>query len=314
LYRAKADDSAVNDARGAWGWLNRQPYLLLSLTSLFWAGNIVLGRFVAGHVPPVALTWFRWGVACLIVLPFAWPHLKRDWPAVRRHVPILTALALTGSALYHAGTYTGLQYTVAINVLLLQSAGPLMVAVWTWMLFGDRLTAAQAAGIATSLAGVLVIVSGGDPAVLLGIGFNRGDLYVLGALVLYTLYTALLRKRPAMHPLSFLAVTMGWGAILLTPLLLAEMASGRVIAFDRTTLLTLSYVCVFPSLIGYLFLNRGVELIGANRAAPFLHLVPVFGSVLAVTLLGERFQLFHAAGYALVIAGVAAAARSGAKV
>ncbi len=293
------------------GWLGRQPYLLLSLTSLFWAGNIVLGRFVAGHIPPVALAWFRWGIAFLIVLPFAWPHLVRDWPTVRRHVPILTVLALTSSALYHAGTYAGLQYTGAINALLLQSMGPLQVAVWTWLLFGDRLSAAQALGILTSLAGVLTILSGGHPAVLLGIGFNAGDLLVLAALALYTLYTALLRKRPAMHSLSFLAVTMGWGTTLLTPLLLVEMASGRVIAFDRTTLLTLCYVCVFPSLIGYLFLNRGVELIGANRAAPFLHLVPVFGSLLAIALLGERFQVFHALGYALVIAGVVAAARKG---
>lgn len=294
-------------------WLGGRPYLLLSLTSLFWAGNVVLGRFVAGHIPPVALTWFRWGIACLIVLPFAWPHLKRDWPTVRRHIPVLTALALTGSALYHAGTYAGLQYTVAINALLLQSAGPLMVAVWTWALFGDRLTAAQAIGIATSLAGVLVIITGGAPAVLLEIAFNRGDLMVLGALVLYTLYTALLRKRPPMHPLSFLAVTMGWGTILLTPLLLIEMASGRTIVFDRTTLLALCYVCVFPSLLGYLFLNRGIELIGANRAAPFLHLLPVFGSLLAIALLGEKFQLFHAVGYALVLSGVVAAARGPAR-
>jgi drug/metabolite transporter (DMT)-like permease len=306
-----AEAGATGKARGAALWLGRQPYLLLSLTSLFWAGNIVLGRLIAGHVPPVALTWFRWGIAFLIVLPFAFAHIRRDWPIVRAHVPILTVLALTGSALYHAGTYTGLQYTEAINVLLLQSMGPLQVAVWTWLLFGDRLTAAQALGVATSLAGVLTIISGGDPAVLLRIGFNKGDLYVLAALMLYTLYTALLRKRPPMHPLSFLAVGMAWGTMLLTPLLLVEMAGGRVIQFDRTTLLTLSYVCIFPSLIGYLFLNRGVELIGANRAAPFLHLVPVFGSLLAITLLGERFQAFHAVGYALVISGVFAAARGG---
>ena len=291
------------------GWLNHQPYLLLSLTSLFWAGNIVIGRFASGHVPPVALTWFRWGIAFLIVLPFATPRLKQDWPVIRRHAGLMTAFALTGNAAFHVMAYYGLQYTEAINVLLLQSIGPLPVALWTLVLFGDRITTAQAVGVLTSLAGVLVIICRGDIAIIFGIGFNRGDIWILIALVFYALYTALLRKRPPIHPLSFIAVTMGGGTLLLTPLLVLEMSTGYAIRFDTTTLLTLAYVCVFPSLLGYMFLNRGIEIIGANRSAPFLHLVPIFGSVLAIVFLGERLQFFHAVGYALVLAGVITAAR-----
>jgi len=130
------------------------------------------------------------------------------------------------------------------------------------------------------------------------------------ALVVYGFYVAFLRRRPAIHPLSFLAVGMGWGAILLLPGVLVEIVGGRTIVFNTESLVSVAFICIFPSLLGYLFLNRGVELIGANRAAPFIHLVPVFGSVLAIALLGERFELYHAIGYALVFAGITIATRT----
>jgi drug/metabolite transporter (DMT)-like permease len=291
------------------GWLFAQPYLLLSLTSLFWAGNTVLGRFIAGHVPPVTLAFIRWSGACVVLLPFAARHLVRDWPTIRKHAGLMTVLALTGFSAYNTFAYYGLQYTTAINGLLLQSIGPLFVAVWTFALFGDRLTLRQAGGICVSLAGVLVVVCRGSLAVLLAIAFNRGDVVFLIALLIYGFYTAMLRKRPLMHPISFLAVGMGWGAVLLIPAMAVELAGGRTLILDGESLLSFAYVCVFPSLLGYLFLNRGIELIGANRAAPFLHLVPVFGSVLAIVLLGERFELFHAVGYGLVFTGITIATR-----
>jgi drug/metabolite transporter (DMT)-like permease len=291
------------------GRLFDQPYLLLSLTSLFWAGNTVLGRFIAGHVPPVTLAFIRWGGAFLVLLPFAARHLARDWPTIRKHAAVLALLALTGFSAYNTMAYYGLQYTTAINGLLLQSVGPLFVALWTFALFGDRLTLRQAGGISVSLSGVVVIVSHGSLAVLVGVGFNRGDVWFLIALLIYGFYTAVLRKRPAIHPLAFLAVGMGWGALLLVPAMVLEIASGRTMVFDGESVLSFVYICIFPSLLGYLFLNRGIELIGANRAAPFMHLVPVFGSVLAIVLLGERFELYHAIGYALVFTGITIATR-----
>jgi drug/metabolite transporter (DMT)-like permease len=192
---------------------------------------------------------------------------------------------------------------------LLQSTGPLFVALWTFALFGDRLTARQAIGICTSLAGVLVIVTRGQLAVLASIGFNRGDLWFLIALAVYGFYAAWLRKRPQMHPLSFLTANMGLGSLILVPFVAWELWSGRTITFDAVSLASFAYVCIFPSLLGYLFLNRGIELVGANRAAPFMHLTPVFGSVLAIVWLGERFELYHAIGYALVFTGITVATR-----
>ena len=291
------------------GWLFEQPYLLLALTSLFWAGNTVLGRFVAGHVPPITLAFIRWAGAFAILLPFAGRHLLRDWPSIRKHAGIMVLLAFTGFSVYNTLAYYGLQYTTAINGLLLQSVAPLFVAMWTFALFGDRLTPRQAAGICVSLCGVFVIVCHGSLAVLLGIEFNRGDVCFLVALVVYGFYAAFLRKRPPMHPFSFLAAGMGGGAIMLIPGVVWELATGRTVALDTESIASFAFVAVFPSLLGYLFLNRGIELIGANRAAPFIHLVPVFGSVLAIVLLGEHFQLYHAIGYGLVFSGITVATK-----
>jgi drug/metabolite transporter (DMT)-like permease len=293
----------------AGGWLLDQPYLLLSLTSLFWAGNTVLGRFIVGHVPPITLAFIRWGGAFVLLLPFAARHLARDWPVILKHAGLMTLLALTGISAYNTMAYYGLQYTTAINGLLLQSIGPLCVALWTFALFGDRLTLRQAAGICVSLSGVIVIICHGSLAALIGINFNQGDLWFIVALLIYGYYTAMLRKRPPMHPLSFLAAIMGGGALLLLPAVAVEIAAGHTMVVDRESLLTCVYVSIFPSLLGYLFLNRGIELIGANRAAPFMHLSPVFGSVMAIAFLGEQFQLYHAIGYGLVFAGITVATR-----
>jgi drug/metabolite transporter (DMT)-like permease len=296
-------------ARSGLGSRFDQPYLLLSLTSLFWAGNTVLGRFIAGHVPPITLAFVRWFGAFLVLLPFAVRHLVRDWPVIRKHAGMMTVLALTGFSVFNTMAYYGLQYTTAINGLLIQSIAPLFVAMWMFALFGVRLTPRQAFGIAISLTGVVVIICRGSLDVLFAIAFNRGDLWFLIALLFYGFYSAMLRTRPIMHPISFLAVGMGLGGLLLLPAVALELAGGRRVILDGKTLLSFGYVCVFPSLLGYLFLNRGIEELGANRAAPFIHLVPVFGSVLAIVLLGERFELYHAIGYVLVFTGITVATK-----
>jgi drug/metabolite transporter (DMT)-like permease len=291
------------------GWLNNQSYLLLSLTSLFWAGNIVLGRYVAGHVPPMTLSCVRWIGAFLILLPFAWRHLGRDWPVLRAHVPLMVVLSATGFAVNNALSYSALQYTQALNALLIQSSGPLFVALWSLLLFGLRLTWAQLAGIAISLAGVLTIVLRGDLAALASVQFNIGDLMFAGALLMFGLYSALMLRRPKMHQLSLIAFTTGCGALLLLPFSIWELSTGFLLKLDALTIATLTYVVIFPSTLAYLFFNRGIALIGPNRAAPFFHLVPVFGSAMAILLLGEQPRLYHLVGYLLVLAGVVIASR-----
>jgi drug/metabolite transporter (DMT)-like permease len=290
-------------------WLNDQPYLLLSLTSLFWAGNIVVARYVAGHVPPMTLSCVRWAGAFVMLLPFSWPHLTRDWPALRARLPLMIVLSATGFAINNAISYWALQYTQALNALLMQSAGPLFVALWSLMLFGVRLTWAQLGGIAISLVGVLTIVLRGDFSALAGIEFNKGDMMIAGSLLAFGLYSALITRRPKTHQLSLISFTTGCGALLLLPFSIWEFSTGFTLKFDAPTLGALTYVMVFPSTLAYLFFNRGVALIGPNRAAPFFHLMPVFGSAMAIVVLGEQPRLFHIIGYMLVLAGVVIASR-----
>ncbi|WP_029004231.1 DMT family transporter [Azorhizobium doebereinerae] len=287
------------------------PYLLLSLTALLWAINMVVGRYMVGAVPPITIACLRWLGATLIILPFAWPQLRRDAPIIRQHFWRLVVLSASGIACYNAMSYYGLQYTQALNGLLVQSMGPLLVALWSLLLFRDRLAGGQAVGILISLIGVVVIISRGDMDTLLHLKPNVGDMWIIVALIIYAFYTAILRVRPPLGPLSFLATIMAMGAVLLAPFMVWELASGSaVLHFDRFTFAVFAYVSTAPSLLAYLAFNRGVQLVGANRAAPYFHLMPVFGSALAILFLGERFEWFHGVGYALVLAGIVTATRS----
>jgi drug/metabolite transporter (DMT)-like permease len=303
-----ASDPASSSASSG-SWLANQPYLLLCITALCWAGNAIVGRLAAGHIPPVTLSFLRWSIAFLIILPFAWKHLLRDWGAIRARLGTMIVISVTGIGAFNTLQYWALEYTQALNTLLLQSAGPLFVAVWSLILLGVRLTLAQAGGIALSLIGVLVILLHGDLTALAGIAFNKGDIIFTVAMVIFGLYSVLTLKRPPIHGLSFAAFTFGCGAACLIPLLIWELSARPLMQINTTNLLSLFYVAVFPSSVAYLCYNRGVQLIGANRAAPFFHVVPLFGSVMAMVFLGERPQLFHVVGFALVLTGVFVASR-----
>src|SRR5580692_5159767 len=207
----------TSSAGSAGHWLANQPYLLLSITSLCWAGNAIVGRLAAGHIPPVTLSFLRWSLAFLIVLPFAWNHLVRDWPAIRAKLGIMILVSVTGISAFNTLQYWALEYTTALNTLLLQSTGPLIVAIWSLILLGVRLTLAQALGVLLSLGGVLIILMHGDLTALSNISFNKGDLIFLLAMVVFSLYSVLTLKRPAIHGLSFAAFTFGAGATCLIP-------------------------------------------------------------------------------------------------
>ncbi len=177
-------------------WIANQPYLLLSITAMCWAGNAIVGRLAAGHIAPVTLSFLRWSLAFLIILPFAWKHLARDWNAIRARLGTMIVLSITGIGAFTSLQYWALELTTALNTLLLQSAGPLIVAVWSLVLFGVRLTLAQACGVMLSLCGVLVILLHGDLTTLKNIEFNKGDLIFIVALVIFALYSVLSRSAP----------------------------------------------------------------------------------------------------------------------
>jgi len=281
-----------------------RPYLLLTLATLLWAGNFVLGRAVSGEVPPVGLAFWRWFGGALIIAPFALPHLRRDWAAVRASWPIVLTLGLLGIAVFNTLIYVGLGRTTAINALLLQSIQPLVIIIFSFLIFRDIVGPRQMLAVAISLVGVVVIIARGELGVLATLAFNSGDVLVFIALICYAAYTALLRLRPRVHPLSFLLVIFTVGFALLFPLYVWEGLAGRPMRLTPVTLGAVAYVALFPAIVAYLCFNRGVELLGANRAGHFFHLQPAFGVVLAMLFLGERFQPYHAAGITLIAAGI----------
>jgi drug/metabolite transporter (DMT)-like permease len=279
------------------------------MTMTMWAGNTVLARYVTGDVPPLGLTLFRWILASAIILPFGWAHLKRDWPDMVQHWKAMLVLAATGVVGFNALNYYGLQYTTALNGVLLHSSTPLMIALMAFLLFRDRLGLLQAIGIATSFCGVLVIISRGELGVLFTVSFNQGDLWIMAGLFCNAIFASCLRLRPQVHWLGYLTATSLLGVILTLPLAIGEMAMGIWLEFNTTTVVTLIYVAVGASLVAHLCFNRGVELIGSNRAGAFFHVHPVIGAVMAIGLLGEELRFYHLVGFALTMTGVALAAR-----
>jgi drug/metabolite transporter (DMT)-like permease len=292
-------------ARGLWG----NAYLMLALASLCWSSNHILGRAVAGHVPPFALSSARYFLATLMLYPFARAHLKQDWPAIRARLGVMTFLSAIGGGLFAASQYLGLQLTSALNVSVMNSLVPVLIAVVAAAIFGDRLTGRQMVGFAVSLLGVLAIITKLDTHVLTTLSFNSGDLLILFNMLLFAIYAAALRLRPNIHWLSFLFVFALLSGVTTLPFWAWEQAQGRALQPDWQTAFTLVYVTIVVTIVAYMAWNRGVELIGANRAGIFLHLVPIYSALLAGVLLGEPLMGYHVVGFALILTGVWCAAR-----
>ena len=284
--------------------LSTNAALLFVLTTIFWAGNMTVGRWIAGQVPPVTLAFLRWAGATLLILPFAWRHLAQEWHAVRASWPVLLVLGVTGSGLFNTFQYAALVHTTATSAGIIYASGPIMIVLMSYLLNGERITGVQLAGIFVSLSGVLWVLTRGDPAALAGQGLNRGDLIMLAAVAIWAFYTAYLTRRPALHPMTFAAVTFAIAALLNLPLAAAELAGGAVLKLTPQTGLAILYVAVFPSVVAYLCYNRGVELIGPAKSGIYMNLVPLFAAVSAIVFLGERPGLYHLGGFALILAGV----------
>ncbi len=284
--------------------IKNHPYILLTLAVLFWAGNFILGRAFQSDIPPVALAFWRWACASLLIIGPALRHLRRDWPEILRNWPTVLLLSILGIATFNTLIYSGLQYTQAINALLVQSLMPVLIVVLSFIVFSEKIRIIQAIGILVSLSGAAAIISRGDFGNILSLQFNRGDLLVFSAVICYAGYSVMLRKRPNIHPLSFIAVTFWLGTIIIFPLYLWESLNVRVMNLEISVFVVIAYVAVFPSILAYLCFNRGVELIGANRAGLFIHLMPVFGSLMAIIFLNESFLWFHATGIGLIAAGI----------
>lgn len=283
----------------------KSPYFLLTLGAFFWSLNQVFGRGLRDEIPPMAFAFWRWAIAMTVLLPFALPRILKQWPIIRLAWKPLLALGLFGTAFHNVFQYVGLQYTTATNGLLLNSVIPIMVIAVSWLFLGLQLSAIQRVGVLLSLTGVICIVVRGDLGVLLQLAFNQGDLWILIGISLWVVYTILLRFRPqTLDPIAFLWIIGMVGLIGIAPFYAHEVASGRHLIASPRSISVLAYTGIFPSILAFVFWNYGVKQIGPNRASLFLHLVPVFGSIVSIIFLDERLFLFHLFGMVFIFVGI----------
>jgi drug/metabolite transporter (DMT)-like permease len=283
---------------------------MLVLTTAFWGGNAVAGKFAVGEVSPFVLTFLRWTLAALIVLSFAWPHLKRDWPVIRARLPYLSLMGAMGFGVFAGLLYLGLVTTTAINATIIQAAMPMFIFALNFAFFRTAATPLQILGYSLTLVGVAVAAGQGDLLGLLSLELNRGDLFVILASITYAGYSVALRQKPQVHWLSFITILFMAGALASIPFVIAETLTGTAIwPTSAAGWTVLVYVTLLPSLVAQAFFIRANEVLGSNAAGLFLNLIPIMGAILSVALLGERFHLFHATSLALVLGGIALAQR-----
>ncbi|PCI58205.1 MAG: EamA family transporter [Gammaproteobacteria bacterium] len=281
-------------------------YLLLSLTTLFWAGNFVLGRSMNSVISPIVMAELRWLLALLIISPFLLPRLKKNKAIILQHWPILILLSVLSVACFNTFIYLGLTITTATNATILQSVIPIAILILSAFWLKEAVSKQQWLGVFISLTGVLILITKGNLASLLDYSINQGDIYVLIAVIFWATYSILLRYRPAeLDGFTFFGITVLVGSIVLLPFSLIEYHYySQAIVWQKSSLLTILYMAIFPSILAYIFWNKGVSELGAAKAGLFIHLMPCFGLVLSSFFLNEKIYPFHIGGILLIFCGI----------
>ena len=281
-------------------------YILLTLTVLFWAGNFVLGRSMHLIMSPILMAELRWLLALLLISPFLLPKLKQNKTLILQHWPMLTLLSILSVACFNTFIYLGLTITTATNATILQSMIPIVILLISALWLKESVSKQQWLGVCISMSGVLLLITQGDIASLLNYTINQGDIYVLIAVVFWALYSVLLRFRPAnIDGFTFFGVTVLIGSIALLPFAILEYHFyATPIVWHDNTIMTIVYMAVFPSILAYIFWNKGVNELGAAKAGLFIHLMPCFGLILSSFFLNEEIYSFHIGGMLLIFSGI----------
>ncbi|CDZ40435.1 DMT family transporter [Neorhizobium galegae] len=287
--------------------MHKKAYLSLIIATLAWGGNAVAGKLAVGHVSPMMLTFWRWFFAVAIIFAISMPQIIKDWPVVRKNLPILLFLGVVGYVVFNAALYTAVNYTTAINVTVEQAVIPMLIFVINFALFRMKVSWAQILGFTLTLLGGILTAVHGDLSALVTLTVNSGDAIMMIAIVAYAIYTVALRWRPKVDWRTLMAVPAFFAMIFSLPLAFWEYSSDRLIWPDTEGWIVVLYTAVFASLIAQVLYIKGVEEIGANRAGLFINLVPVFGTLLSVAIIGESLQLFHVVALALALGGIAIA-------
>ena len=292
----------MNHAPGADGRL--RAYVLLTLNAMCWGGNAVFGQLAVGQVSPMMLVTLRWLGTLVLVACIAHGQVRRDWQVLRGHLVFLSAMGALGFAVFNGVFYIAAHHTTAVNVGIIQGAIPIFVLIGTFAAYRTKVTGLQLAGVAATMLGVAIVASRGDPALLATLAVNRGDLLMLVAAALAAGYTVALLRRPPVSALALFAVMAAAAFAASLPLSLAEAALGQSQWPTAQGWVVVCLVVLFPSFLAQTFFILGVALIGPGRAGVFVNLVPLFASILAVSVLGEPFEAFHGIALCLVLGGI----------
>ena len=281
------------------------PYLALVVAMVFWAGATILVRYIRDVAPPMGLSFWRQVVAFLILFPFTFPRIRNQFHLVRAHWKTLVLLAMLlwfgGNALL----FLALQFTIAINAAVINSVEPILIVFFAWLIFRDKFSRLQAVGAFISLFGVLVLIASGSIEELLLLNFNKGDFIVLCAFMGWALYAVFLRNLPReLDPLVIVTILVGFGIPMLLPFYLIETAYFRAFEFNLLTMASIVYLATFADAVSMLNWNYGLIKLGPARASQFLHLLPAFTVVMAITLLNEELRYFHIMGIILIAIGI----------
>ena len=285
---------------------NNLAYLLLLLTTFFWSGNFIVGKAASIYeIPPFSLNFYRWFFACLILMPFTIKELIKRKNYILKNIGFFIILGITSITIFNSIVYYSLYYTQVISGVLMISTIPVWIIFMSSILNIEKTNIFQILGVILSLIGVLFIISKADLNLVKNLQFNKGDLTMIIAMFSWAVYSALLRKKKyEISQITLLQVVIICGLIFLIPIYFIEMSMGNLIKLDKPFYLTLTYVVIFPGLASFFFWIKGIAIIGANRAGIFLHLMPIFGAIMAIIIFNEKFMFYHFLGAIFIIAGI----------
>ncbi len=285
---------------------NNLAYILLVLTTLFWSGNFIVGKAASTfEIPPFSLNFYRWLFAGLILLPFTFKEILKNKDYIFNNIGFFIVLGITSITIFNSTVYYSLYYMQVISGVLMISTIPVWIMFISSILGIEKTNKFQILGVILSLLGVLFIITKSDINVIKNLAFNRGDLIMASGMFAWALYSALLKKKTyEISQITLLEVVIISGLVFLVPIYILEMNFGNQIILGTPFILTLSYVVIFPGLASFFFWIKGIGIIGANRAGVFLHLMPVFGSIMAIVFFGEKFMIYHLLGAIFIIAGI----------
>ena len=285
---------------------DNKAYIFLVLTTFFWAGNFIVGKAASlFEIPPFTLNFYRWIFAWLILAPFTLKEIidKRNY--ILENIKLIIILGITSITIFNSIVYYSLNFTQVISGVLMISTIPVMIIFFCWLLKIEKTNIYQILGVILSLSGVAVIITKANLTVLLNLNFNKGDLWMVVAMFSWAMYSALLRKKKLeISQLSLLQTIISAGLVFLLPAYLIELSLGHKVNIHLPFILTLTYVVLFPGLASFIFWIKGISIIGSNRAGIFLHLIPVFSTIMAILIFKEKFMTYHLIGAMLIISGI----------